>query len=76
VEAAVRDAEQNAQINGAANCTFIAGKMETELEKAIRQIDQSKEIVAVLDPPRAGARKLRINQRHRRDKINKKQYKD
>jgi len=50
---AVRDARKNASSNGIENVSFFAGRAEDVLSGILRGID-SKEIVAVVDPPRAG----------------------
>ena len=46
---AVRDAQTNAEINGAKNCTFIAGAAEDVLDEQGEDFE-----VVVCDPPRAG----------------------
>ncbi len=48
-EDAVRDAGVNAELNDAANCTFIAGGVEDILDEKMGRFD-----VVVCDPPRAG----------------------
>lgn len=53
-EAAVADAQYNAQRNGIENATFIAGKVEHRIHDAIQQIEGKRECVVILDPPRAG----------------------
>jgi len=53
VAEAVRDANKNAVLNGISNCSFFAGRAENILLDILRNID-SKDIVAVVDPPRAG----------------------
>jgi len=53
VAEAIRDARKNALNNGVTNCDFFTGKAEEILSNILRDID-SKEIVAVVDPPRAG----------------------
>lgn len=50
---AVRDARKNATANDVQNCSFFAGRAENILQDVLRDID-SKDIVAVVDPPRAG----------------------
>ena len=46
---AVADARRNAVLNGAGNCTFIAGRVEHVLDEGMGRFD-----VVVCDPPRAG----------------------
>jgi len=53
VQEAVRDAIKNAEENKVTNCKFFAGKAEDILPNLLRDVD-SKEVVAVVDPPRAG----------------------
>jgi len=53
VPEAVRDARKNAENNGVTNCSFFAGRAEDILYSILRDID-SNDIVAVVDPPRAG----------------------
>jgi len=50
---AVRDARKNAEVNGVSNGSFFAGRAENILHDVLKDID-SKDIVAVVDPPRAG----------------------
>jgi len=50
---AVRDARKNAEANGIHNVSFFAGRAEQILNNILRGID-SKDIVAIVDPPRAG----------------------
>jgi len=53
VSEAVRDARKNAENNRISNCSFFAGKAENILINVLKDID-SNEVVAVVDPPRAG----------------------
>jgi len=53
VQQAVRDAIKNAEENKVTNCKFFAGKAEDILGNILRDVE-SKEVVAVVDPPRAG----------------------
>ncbi|RHW74503.1 Ribosomal protein L11 methyltransferase (PrmA) [Trypanosoma brucei equiperdum] len=56
VESAVRDARLNAERNGVRNATFNCGRVEHLLPSVISQLspEDRKDIVAILDPPRAG----------------------
>ena len=49
----VRDAQRNAEMNGVTNCAYFTGKAEDILHNILRDID-NKDIVAIVDPPRAG----------------------
>ena len=50
---AIRDAQRNAELNGVTNCAYFTGKAEDILHNILRDID-NKDIVAIVDPPRAG----------------------
>merc|ERR1712117_50942 len=50
---AIRDAQKNAELNGFSNCNYFTGKAEDILSNILRDID-NKDIVAIVDPPRAG----------------------
>jgi tRNA (uracil-5-)-methyltransferase len=52
-EPAVRDATDNAQLNGITNCTFVAGPAEKELPTLIRQ-NYGASCCAIVDPARPG----------------------
>ncbi|CBH09015.1 hypothetical protein, conserved [Trypanosoma brucei gambiense DAL972] len=56
VESAVRDARLNAERNGVRNATFNCGRVEHLLPSVISQLspEDRMDIVAILDPPRAG----------------------
>jgi tRNA (uracil-5-)-methyltransferase len=53
---AVEDAKHNAELNGITNAQFIVGKVEDVLKSTgfDRMVAGAKQVVAVLDPPRAG----------------------
>ena len=53
VPEAIRDAQRNAELNGVTNCNYYTGKAEDILKNILRDID-NKDIVAIVDPPRAG----------------------
>lgn len=56
VEAAVRDAERNARVNGADNCTFVSGDVKEKLTRDTAWMGpHPAPSVVVVDPPRAGA---------------------
>ncbi|RNF15272.1 methyltransferase [Trypanosoma cruzi] len=56
VESAVSDARQNAKRNDIANATFCSGRVEHLLPDIINSLpeEDKTDIVAILDPPRAG----------------------
>jgi tRNA (uracil-5-)-methyltransferase len=54
---AVEDAKYNASLNNITNIEFHAAKLEHCLDTILEGIPKEKEIVVVLDPPRAGAHK-------------------
>ena len=53
VPEAIRDAQKNAELNGVTNCKYFTGKAEDILHNILRDID-NRDIVAIVDPPRAG----------------------
>ena len=50
---AIRDAQKNAEANNVKNCSYFTGRAEDILATIFRDID-NKDIVAIVDPPRAG----------------------
>jgi len=54
---AIKDAKENAVKNGVTNCEFFVGKAEEILQPVIRRTTKSN-IIAIVDPPRAGLREL------------------
>ena len=54
---AVSDAQHNAQLNGLKNVEFHCGKAENIMKNVIGGYKYSN-VVAVVDPPRGGLRKL------------------
>jgi tRNA/tmRNA/rRNA uracil-C5-methylase (TrmA/RlmC/RlmD family) len=53
-EDAINDAKFNAQSNGISNIEFIQGKAEDVISNVLENLDS--ELVAIIDPPRAGLR--------------------
>lgn len=51
---AVQNAKRNAEINGIKNASFVQGKAEDVIQDVIRTVGDSKEMVAIVDPPRQG----------------------
>lgn len=56
---AIKDARENAVKNGVTNCEFFVGKAEDILWPVIRRTTKSN-IIAIVDPPRAGLRESLI----------------
>ena len=54
---AIQDAKINAETNNVTNCEFFVGKAEDVLIPVLNRTTKSN-IVAVVDPPRAGMRKI------------------
>lgn len=56
---AIKDAKENVIKNGITNCEFFVGKAEDILSPVIQRATKPN-ITAIVDPPRAGLRKLYI----------------
>ena len=56
VDEAVKDAEQNSELNSITNCTFFSGDMKDILTNEIFKIHGQPDII-ITDPPRAGMHK-------------------
>lgn len=56
IEEAVKSANENAQFNGLANCTFIAG----DVAKVIQTVEEKPDII-ILDPPRSGVHPVALD---------------
>lgn len=56
IDAAVANARENAKRNGISNATFVAGRLEHFLPDVINSLstEDRQDVVAILDPPRAG----------------------
>ncbi|KAJ3052904.1 tRNA methyltransferase 2 [Rhizophlyctis rosea] len=54
VKAAIDDAKFNATLNGVNNVEYYCGKVEDVIQKVLSTVEDEDEVVAVLDPPRAG----------------------
>uniref|UniRef100_A0A1B6JLS3 tRNA (uracil(54)-C(5))-methyltransferase n=2 Tax=Homalodisca liturata TaxID=320908 RepID=A0A1B6JLS3_9HEMI len=58
LEGAVIDARKNAELNNITNCEFIAGRVEDNLSHVLKKnFSQTNQVLAVLNPGRAGATK-------------------
>lgn len=73
IEQAVKDAEFNAEANGVKNCSFFAGRAEDILTGVIGRACQ-KQLIAVVDPPRAGLHQKAIVTLRRTRQIEKLVY--
>lgn len=56
VPQAIHDAKENAKINNIENADFFAGKAE-ELLTSVFYRAEGEDLIAIVDPPRAGLRK-------------------
>lgn len=59
IEDAIKDAKENVIANKVSNCEFFVGKAEDILSPVIRRTTKP-DIIAIVDPPRAGLRKINI----------------
>lgn len=73
IDQAVKDAEYNADANGVDNCAFFAGRAEDILSAVIGRATK-KELIAVVDPPRAGLHQKAIVTLRRTRQIEKLVY--
>ncbi|XP_069702776.1 tRNA (uracil-5-)-methyltransferase homolog A-like [Periplaneta americana] len=67
---AVDDAKANAANNGITNCDFFVGKAEDILSSVMNRAVKD-DILAVVDPPRAGLHQRAVVQLRRTEKLNK-----
>ncbi|CAG9856575.1 unnamed protein product [Phyllotreta striolata] len=70
---AIEDAKENAKLNQITNADFVAGKAEDTLGNVCFK-STGENIIAVLDPPRAGIHKKGVCQIRKISKINKVVY--
>jgi len=62
---AIKDAEFNAEANGIKNCKFFTGNADDFIKSMVREalyeqeVGKPVDLIAVVDPPRAGLRKLK-----------------
>lgn len=58
IEDAIKDAEKNAKTNGVENAYFFAGKAEEMMNKVMQEhlgeVEKVGDVIAIVDPPRAG----------------------
>lgn len=59
IEKAVEDAKRNVDVNGVENCEFFAGRAE-EILSSVMHRATNDDVIAVVDPPRAGLRKYLV----------------
>lgn len=67
---AVNDAKSNAENNGVTKCNFFVGKAEDSLSSVISRAVK-EDILAVVDPPRAGLHQRALVQLRRTEKLRK-----
>lgn len=58
IEDAINDAKFNATENGIQNAKFFAGNCDDYIHSLVYQASSNEHLLAILDPPRAGIRKL------------------
>ncbi|XP_078046493.1 tRNA (uracil-5-)-methyltransferase homolog A [Augochlora pura] len=73
VENAIKDAKENALANNVTNCEFFVGKAEDILTPVIRRTTKS-DIVAVVDPPRAGLHQRAVSTLRKAAKLSRLVY--
>lgn len=56
IEEAIEDAKSNAQENGIENTKFYAGNCDDYIHSLVYQAE-NENLLAIIDPPRAGVRK-------------------
>lgn len=70
---AIKDAKENARINNIDNCDFFVGKAE-DIVKAVIHRATKRDIIAIVDPPRAGLHQQALLALRRTKKLNKLLY--
>ncbi|XP_033342827.2 tRNA (uracil-5-)-methyltransferase homolog A [Megalopta genalis] len=73
VEDAIKDARENALANNVTNCEFFVGKAEDILTPVIRRTTKT-DIVAVVDPPRAGLHQRAVSTLRKANKLSRLVY--
>uniref|UniRef100_A0A1B6D834 tRNA (uracil(54)-C(5))-methyltransferase n=2 Tax=Clastoptera arizonana TaxID=38151 RepID=A0A1B6D834_9HEMI len=71
--AAVEDARNNAALNSISNCAFFSGAAEEILSSVVSRAT-NEDVVAVVDPPRAGLRQKAVIMLRRTTRLNKMIY--
>lgn len=61
VSEAIDDAKANAEENGIENCLFIAGTAEKYIDSMAKRAKQRNNVIAIVDPPRAGLHHHAVN---------------
>lgn len=57
IEEAVHDAKHNAEVNKIENCKFYCGNADDFIYTLMHEAGKGEQVLAVVDPPRAGLRK-------------------
>ncbi|XP_012255904.2 tRNA (uracil-5-)-methyltransferase homolog A [Athalia rosae] len=73
IEEAIKDAKQNVLTNGVTNCEFFVGKAEDILSPVIQRATKP-DLVAIVDPPRAGLHQRALVTLRKTKKLNKLVY--
>lgn len=73
VEEAVKDAKANAELNNVKNCEFFTGKAEDILPSVLARVTED-DVIAIVDPPRAGLHMRAITQLRNSKKVKRLVY--
>ncbi|XP_072162335.1 tRNA (uracil-5-)-methyltransferase homolog A isoform X2 [Bemisia tabaci] len=72
---AIEDATRNGKRNNVSNCSFFSGRAEQILSSVLmRGPDKHEDIVAIVDPPRAGLHRDAVAMLRKTEKLNKLVY--
>lgn len=70
VPQAIEDAKKNAEVNAVTNCEFFCGEAE-EIISSVLSRTKHRNIVAIIDPPRAGLRRKAVLMLRRESRLKK-----
>ncbi|XP_030019825.2 tRNA (uracil-5-)-methyltransferase homolog A [Manduca sexta] len=62
VPEAVKDAKANTELNKIENCDFFTGKAEDNLPSVLARVTKGSDVIAIVDPPRAGLHMRAVTQ--------------
>ncbi|XP_063825727.1 tRNA (uracil-5-)-methyltransferase homolog A [Ostrinia nubilalis] len=71
---AVKDAKANAELNAIENCEFFTGKAEDILPSVLARAGPAQDLVAIVDPPRAGLHMRAVTQLRNTKKVKRLVY--